>query len=150
MPPALVKIVLNVTTSLLKSLEFRQDRDKYLTFALENIKAEHSIAQSLSIILHILSTYGDNGGFSFLKVNLEDVVSRLNKEWGSFGGVAGGILRDLERYILKVRELAGEQVEKDRVNSSLLTPPFYLLHPSFLLLPPPITPPSTTFLGLSW
>jgi hypothetical protein len=111
----LVKIGLDVITTILKSPEFRAEREKYLTFSLQNIKAEHSIPQSLSIILHILSTYGDNGGFSFLKINLEDIVSRLNKEWGNVGGILGGVLRDLEKYILKIKEFAGERIEKEKV-----------------------------------
>jgi len=50
--------------TLLKSSYFKSEREKYLTMCFENVKAGVSVPQSLTIALHILSTYNSYAMFS--------------------------------------------------------------------------------------
>ena len=50
--------------TLLKNNNFKSERDKYLTMCFENVKAGVSVLQSLSVALHILSTYNSYAMFS--------------------------------------------------------------------------------------
>ena len=63
--------------ALLKSSNFKSEKEKYLALCFENVKQGVSVPQSLSIALHTLSTYNTYAMFSRESCNFLKVLERL-------------------------------------------------------------------------
>ena len=110
--------------ALIKNINFKPEREKYLSFCFENLKKGNSVPQSLLLSLHILSTHTSQMGFLgssrmfllyifiFDLINIvEDILNKYNKEYNFYES----FVTDLERYINQVSIIIEKHKAKGQV-----------------------------------
>lgn len=85
----------NALATIIKSENFKNEREKYLKESCENIKKGLSVPQSLLLSLYIFSSYSGSGMFV---TNLDEIVAKYQKDYN----LVDTVVLDFEKYMKEV------------------------------------------------
>jgi hypothetical protein len=92
---------------IIKTENFKNEREKYLKDCCENIKKGVSVPQSLLLSLHIFSSYSGSGMFV---TNLDEIVGKYQKDYN----LVDTVVLDFEKYMKEMAASYNNMVAKNQ------------------------------------